>query len=181
MEQTTKQLVKDLLEQRRSAEQRLIAQYGPAVFRLVLRIVGRQEDAEEVYQDVFVKVLQNIASYDESLSTLSTWISRIAYRESISFMRRRRPAFVYIEENSLPLESLDAEEDEAPSELTRQMLELAIAQLPPQEQALLIMFYYDKLSLRDIAFATDSLPSTVGSQLCRIRKKLYRIIKTLAL
>ena len=181
MEQPTKQLINDLLEQRRTAQQRLIGHYGPCVFRLVLRIVGQQQDAEEVYQDVFVKVLQNIASYDDRLSTLGTWISRIAYRESISFLRRTRPAFVYIEEKSLQLESLDTEVDDAPRELTIQRLEQAITQLQPQEQALLTMFYYDNLSLRDIAFATDSIPSTVGSWLCRIRKKLYRIIKTMPL
>ena len=41
------------------------------------------------------------------------------------------------------------------------------------------MFYYDNMSLADIAYVTGSIPSTVGSQLSRIRKKLYRIIKTM--
>jgi RNA polymerase sigma-70 factor (ECF subfamily) len=51
--------------------------------------------------------------------------------------------------------------------------------LPPHEQAVITMFYYDNMSLADIAYVTGSTPSTVGSQLCRIRKKLYRIIKTM--
>ena len=41
------------------------------------------------------------------------------------------------------------------------------------------MFYYDDMSLADIAYVTGSQISTIGSQLSRIRKKLYQIIKTL--
>ena len=41
------------------------------------------------------------------------------------------------------------------------------------------MFYYDNMSLADMAYVTIANPSTIGSQLSRIRKKLYRIIKTL--
>lgn len=62
---------------------------------------------------------------------------------------------------------------------TLEQLEQALETLPPHEQAILSMFYYDNMSLADIAFVTGSIPSTVGSQLSRIRKKLYRIIKTL--
>jgi len=62
---------------------------------------------------------------------------------------------------------------------TLEQLEQVLETLPPHEQAILSMFYYDNMSLADIAFVTGSIPSTVGSQLSRIRKKLYRIIKTL--
>ena len=57
-------------------------------------------------------------------------------------------------------------------------LEQALSMLPPHEQAIVSMFYYDNMSLADIAFVTGSITSTVGSQLSRIRKKLYRIIKS---
>jgi RNA polymerase sigma-70 factor (ECF subfamily) len=60
-----------------------------------------------------------------------------------------------------------------------QRLEQALALLPPQEQAVISMFYYDDMSLADIAYVTGSIPSTVAIRLFRIRKKLYRIIKTL--
>ena len=76
---------------------------------------------------------------------------------------------------------LDTQEepDEAPhNEETIAQLEQALGMLPPHEQAIIHMFYYDNMSLADIAFVTGSIPSTVGSQLSRIRKKLYRMIKT---
>jgi RNA polymerase sigma-70 factor (ECF subfamily) len=53
-----------------------------------------------------------------------------------------------------------------------------LAKLPPHEQAIVSMFYYDNMSLADMAYVTGANPSTIGSQLSRIRKKLYRIIKS---
>ena len=178
MEQTTDLFIEQLRKGNRAACQRLVSDYGPAVFQKVRRIVVRQEDAEEVWQDVFVKALQGIGSYDSRKASLATWLSRIAYHESLNFMRKRQPDIVYMEDYDL------SGIDELPEEVahdsqTVQALEQALAMLPPQEQAAITMFYYDNMSLADIAYVTGSIPSTVGSQLSRIRKKLYRIIKTM--
>ena len=88
MGQDTAILIDDLRQRKPAACQRLLAEYGPAVFRTVQHIVPRREDAEEVYQDVFVKALQGIGTYDPQKASLATWLSRIAYREAISFLRR---------------------------------------------------------------------------------------------
>ena len=58
-------------------------------------------------------------------------------------------------------------------------MEQAVDQLAAHAQAVVMMFYYDNMSLADMAYVTGANPSTIGSQLSRIRKKLYRIIKTL--
>ena len=71
------------------------------------------------------------------------------------------------------------EPDEGPhNEETLAQQEQAFGMLLPHEQAIIHMFYYDNMSMADIAFVTGSIPTTVGSQLSRIRKKLYRMIKT---
>ena len=171
-------LISDLIQQKRVAHQRLLERYGPMVFRLVLRIVGRQEDAEEVYQDVFFKALSNIKTYDQRQASLATWLSHIAYHESLNFVRRTKPVIVSIDETDMTLEDVDMLDENLQSEENIRLMEQALDQLPPHEQALLTMFYYDNLSLSDIAYVTGSIPSTVGSRLSRIRKKLYKIIKT---
>ena len=171
-------LISDLIQQKRVAHQRLLERYGPMVFMLVLRIVGRQEDAEEVYQDVFFKALSNIKTYDQWQASLATWLSHIAYHESLNFVRRTKPVIVSIDETDMTLEDIDMLEENLQNEENIRLMEQALDQLPPQEQALLTMFYYDNLSLSDIAYVTGSIPSTVGSRLSRIRKKLYKIIKT---
>ena len=180
MEQTTELFIDLLRKRNRAACQRLVGDYGPAVFQLVRRIVVRQEDAEEVYQDVFVKALRGIGDYDSRKASLATWLCRIAYHESLNFVRRRQPDIVYMDEQDLGFNNLvDIPEDNANDSHTVQALEEALASLPPHEQAFITMFYYDNMSLADIAYVTGSIPSTVGSQLCRIRKKLYKMIKAM--
>ena len=179
MELETELFIEQLRKGDRAACQRLVGDYGPAVFQMVRRIVERQEDAEEVWQDVFVKALRGIGSYDNRKASLSTWLCRIAYHESLNFVRTRRPDVVYMDEHELGLNGLDdAPEESAYDSQTVQALEEALEMLPPHEQAVITMFYYDNMSLADIAYVTGSIPSTIGSQLSRIRKKLYRIIKS---
>ena len=74
----TNELVYGLCRKDRQAQWRMLQTYGEMIFGQVARIVTCQEDAEEVYQDVFVKVFSNIRSYDSSKASLSTWLSRIA-------------------------------------------------------------------------------------------------------
>ena len=68
------------------------------VFSQVVRIVPSQEDAEEVYQDVFVKAFRHIESYDERKSSLSSWLMRIAYHEALNYMRGRNIRKITIED-----------------------------------------------------------------------------------
>ena len=149
------------------------------VFRMVQRIVTCREDAEEVYQDVFIKALRGIEGYDPRQASLATWLNRIAYHESLNFVRGKKPTLLYIEDNELGADILEAPDEAPQDEETIRKLEQALAKLPPHEQAIVSMFYYDNMSLADIAYVTGSISSTVGSQLSRIRKKLYRIIKTM--
>ena len=177
MGQDTTILIDDLRQRKPAACQRLLAEYGPAVFRTVQHIVPRREDAEEVYQDVFVKALRGIATFQPQKASLAVWLNRIAYNEAISFMRGRKPVTVYMEDRYQESDLMDVPEDAPFDEQTIGHLEQALALLPPHEQAIVSMFYYDDMSLADIAYVTGSIPSTIGSQLSRIRKKLYRIIK----
>ena len=180
MEQQTTILISDLRQHKPAACQRLFAVYGPMVFRMVQRIVTRREDAEEVYQDVFFKALRSIDGYDSGQATLATWLNRIAYHESLNFVRDQKPDMVYMDDRNMGIDTMDDTSDDASQdEETIQKLEQALEKLPPHEQAIVSMFYYDNMSLADIAYVTGSITSTVGSQLSRIRKKLYRIIKTL--
>ena len=178
MEREATILMNDLRQHQPAACQQLLTEYGPAVFRMVQRIVTRREDAEEVYQDVFVKALGGIEGYNPRQASLATWLNRIAYHESLNFVRGQKPVIVSMDERDLGIDALDDSDDAPQDEETIRQLEQALAKLPPHEQAVVSMFYYDNMSLADMAYVTGSSPSTLGSQLSRIRKKLYRIIKT---
>ena len=176
-------LLQGLREQSPQAQQQALDRYGRDVFAQVVRLIPVVENAEEVYQDVFIKVFRNIGQYDAEKSSLRTWISRIAYNESITFLRHKRLPMVYYEDHDGEAERLsDAEVEDAfgqPNPETVQLIRAALQHLPPDERAIITMFYYEEMSLKDIAYVTESLPTTVASKLSRTRKKLYKIIKML--
>ena len=176
-------LLQGLREQSPQAQQQALDRYGRDVFAQVVRLIPVVENAEEVYQDVFIKVFRNIGQYDAEKSSLRTWISRIAYNESITFLRHKRLPMVYYEDHDGEAERLsDAEVEDTfgqPNPETVQLIRAALQHLPPDERAIVTMFYYEEMSLKDIAYVTESIPTTVASKLSRTRKKLYKIIKML--
>ncbi len=177
MERETNEFINDLRRRKPAAQRRLLADYGPMVFRLVMRMVGQTEDAEEVYQDVFVKALTRISSFDERKASLATWLSRIAYNESVNHIRSRRMDFVLIDDNEMETAVEDIPSVNHDNEQVVLLLERAMSLLPTAEQMLLSLFYYENRSLQEIAYITDSKPTTIGSRLSRIRKKLYGLIQ----
>ena len=180
---TETELIEGLRKQSPKAQQEMLDRYGRDVFAQVMRIVSQTENAEEVYQDVFMKVFSHIGQYDGDRSSLRTWVVHIAYNEAISFLRRKSAPTVYFDDYDRGIETLtDAEVDETLGHAngdTVQLIRAALQHLPPEERALVTMFYYEEMNLKEIAYVTESIPTTIASKLCRTRKKLCRIIKML--
>lgn len=66
----------------------LLDRYSRPVHSLILKMIRNKEDAEELAQDVFMKVFRNLPSFKADCS-FSTWIYRIAYNTAISELRKR--------------------------------------------------------------------------------------------
>ena len=183
MAETETHLIEGLRQHSPKAQQETLELFGRNVWAQVVRIVSCTEDAEEIYQDVFVKAFNNIDRYDGEKASLKTWLLRIAYNEAVSFLRHSKTKTISIEDYGNNTDNISEEEVERiigrPDNESIQTLRSAIHHLTLEEQALITMFYYDELSINDIAFVTESNPSTIGSKLSRTRKKLCTIIKKL--
>ena len=181
MTETEVSLIEGLRKQKRSVQQQMLDSYGRDVFAQIARLIPGVEDVEEVYQDVFVKVFRNIGKYDGEKSSLRTWVSRIAYNETISFLRKKPTAVISYEDHGIDAYALtDAEVEETfgrPNAETVQLIRAALKHLPSDERAIITMFYYEEMSLKEIAYVTESIPTTIASKLSRTRRKLCRIIK----
>lgn len=68
---------------------RLYDDYSGLLFGIILRIVGDSEDAENLLQDCFIKVWQNMDQYDPSKGKLATWLINIARNTAIDFTRSK--------------------------------------------------------------------------------------------
>ena len=157
----------------------LLDRYSRPVHALICKIVHNREDAEELAQDVFVQAFENLSRFKGDCS-FSTWLYRIAYNAAISAMRKTKHEWLAIDEHLIDQVS---EEDAARllnqvdnSERVR-LLEQALALLPPEERAVILLFYWQGKSVEEIAQISGLSEANVKIRLFRIRKKLYVQIK----
>ena len=151
-----------------------LERYGGEVFAIVSRLVPNREDAEELTQDAFVRAYNRLDSFI-GRSSFSTWVCRIAYTTTVSWLRKKRVKYLSIEDRP---NLSDKEVDEVLDDESRlDELQRAIALLKPDEQMLLELFYYESRPLADIAYILDMEAGTIATRLHRIRRKLYTLMK----
>ena len=147
----------------------LVRRHGPALMAFVGRIVGRQEDAEDVVQNTFVAAYEHLADYDPQRAQLLTWLKRIAYHEALYHLRRRKRRV------ELTVSVGDDVPDELPTDTTAEQLDEAIGRLPPEEQMLLQLYYFDQRPLKEIAYITGATDDTLTREASRLSSQLHRI------
>ena len=153
----------------------LLERYSQSVFSLIVKIVGNREDAEELTQDVFLKVFRSLSSF-QGHSLFSTWLYRIAYNTAISATRKKQYEWLAIEESmieNVPENEVSDELEQLDREEQLDRLEKALAQLSPDERALVSLFYMQEKSIDEITSITRLTASNVKTKLHRIRKKMF--------
>ncbi|HEY6627893.1 MAG TPA: sigma-70 family RNA polymerase sigma factor [Acidimicrobiia bacterium] len=144
------------------------------VFSVCLRILGDRENALDATQDTFLTVFRKAAQFKGD-SALGTWIYRIAVNTCYDQIRRtgRRPT------ETLPdhLEPPDASaEDAINSASLRPEIELALASLPPDFRAAVVLSDLEGMSLPDIATVLGIPVGTVKSRVFRGRRLLAELL-----
>lgn len=157
-----------------SALLELYSRYSASVNSLARRILRSEPDAEEVLQDVFVKIWQKALEYAPHKGKVSTWILTIAHHSAIDALRRRKSR------ETLPI--LDEEFAQTPDlrqsrdPLEQQLLENALAQLEPQEKRCIELAYFEGLSHAQLS---NRLEMPLGTVKTRIRTGLEKLRNTL--
>lgn len=155
----------------------LLERYSQPVFSLIIRIIGNREDAEELTQDVFLKVFRSLGSFQGG-SSFSTWLYRIAYNTVISATRKKKQLWLSLEESMVGDISLEEPELINNEELLA-CLENALQQLPPDDRGLVQLFYMQEKSIDEIGLITNLSIANVKTKLHRIRKKLFKMMHTI--
>jgi len=155
----------------------LVNSYKDMIYTVCLRMLNSKADAEEAAQDVFVKAFRSIGSF-QARSKFSTWLYRIAYNNCISVIRKKVKMIDLVDEvpegevdemEMNGLESLSARE-------RSRYLKIAIDSLAETDAVVVTLFYYDELSLEEIAQVTGLTSSNIRIKLHRSRKLMYRVI-----
>ena len=175
--ETDEQIIEAVKDGKREGQRLMVSRYGQMVFAMIVRQVTTTMDAEELTQDTFMRAFNNIDRYDSRRSSLGTWLCRIAYHLTLDFMKRRHPNIISMDDTTdISDESLETELSTG-NEKRIQQLEMLMEDLPPDEQMLLTLYYYEDRTLDECSFIMDTTSHALANRLYRIRKKLYKQLK----
>jgi len=167
---------RDLIERCRAgdreARRRLFARTSVRIYRLLLRMMGNPDDAADLTQETYVKGLQRLEQFD-GRSSIASWFYRVAINEALQFRRRENTGTAKLRDlaKDRPSESREVTTD------LRLDLEDALARLPPDDRALLLLRYQEELDYRRIAELLECVEGTVASRLNRARDKLRELLR----
>lgn len=146
------------------------------VYGTIFRIVRNRSDAEDLFQEVFLKVYGSV-QYLRNVDDLSAWLFRIAYNKSISFLRKKNPAKAHPEQaQKSPLELVlthinfsetKLQDHELEEQEARVMLFAAIDRLPEMQKKVLLMHKFEDLSHQEICRALHLSQASVESLMYR--------------
>jgi RNA polymerase sigma-70 factor, ECF subfamily len=153
-----------------TAFQALVERHRSMVYRVAYQFAGNHHDAEDIAQEVFIKVYRSLSRFRQD-AQLSSWMYRIVMNACIDHRRRHAPAAAapFGEEAerkmlNTPEETPGPEERAYAGELGR-VLEAEIARLPPGQRIVFVMRHHQGLKLCEIAEALNLAEGTVKRQL----------------
>jgi RNA polymerase sigma factor (sigma-70 family) len=166
-----------------SAFETLYSEYAKQVYFLALKIVGSRENAEEIAQDVFLYIYQKISELRDP-QAFPAWLSKITTSKCTDFLRKNNPftteieviaEIEFIEETDrslIPDKSLDNLE-------TARIIIDIIDKLPLPQKVCVYYYYYENLSVAEIAEQLAVLETTVRNRLALARDKIKKALEEL--
>ncbi|MGQ1889537.1 RNA polymerase sigma factor [Thermophagus sp. OGC60D27] len=174
---TDQELVQQSKEGNMEAFSKLVDKYRQKVFQTSMGFLHNVEDAEDLTQDIFVKVWRSIKSFDQR-SSFSTWLYRIAVNRAINEVRKNKlKSFIGLNnEVKNSNYTLDNAETQLVNQEQKKQIRQAINQLKTNQRKAFILFYYQELSMREVASVMKISPKAAESLVFRARKKLQKVL-----
>lgn len=150
----------------------LLERHLPMVYKFVYRYVANGDDANDITQEVFIKVWKHLKRFDTG-KNFRTWVLTIAKNTALDFIKKKKPLlFSKIEEGDGDLDAFLApyvEGPEIPDQIlerkhSKEDLEQALQKLSPSYRAVLTLRYQEHLKFREIAEVLQESIDTVKSK-----------------
>lgn len=162
-------LVDRVLRGEEAAFQTLYGLYHDKIFAIARGILLDADEAADAVQEIFTLVYRNLHRFDRR-ARFSTWLFRIAVNRSIQQARRLKNRKLHVpldEAAERPIEVVETPGDPA--------IEAAMSQMQPADRALLTLFYWDELSLQEIAESMECSANAAKTRLFRARER-FRVL-----
>lgn len=165
-------------ESRSYAFNLLVRQYQQKIYWAVRRLIIDHDDANDVVQNVWIKVWQNLAQF-KGESQLYTWIYRIAANEALGFLKKKKTKFF------LPIHNVEAELINKidqnvgfDGDALEKKLQKAILSLPEKQRLVFQMRYYDEMPYEEMSKVVNTSVGALKASYHIAAKKIADYIKT---
>lgn len=162
-----KLLVKNLKKGREDAYRQIVEEYGNRLLRTCYLILKDREEAEDVVQETFIKVFRNIDSFREN-SNLYTWIYTITLNLSRDRLRKKQDMFTI----EVELVGNNDVEYEVEKSIDKELLRKELFEINSLYREVLVLFYFEELSIKEISNLLNEKEGTIKSKLSRGRNIL---------
>lgn len=163
----------------------LVDRHKGRVYRTLYQVVGNEQDAQDLSQEVFLKVYRSLAGYRGD-AAFTTWLHRLTLNLAFDWLRarKRRPLQVPLEappdQEERPVQELPST-DEGPEEAAlrhdrKRQLQQAIQNLPPDYREAVVLYHFRHLSYQQIAERLDVPVRTIETRLYRARHLLKKVL-----
>ena len=152
----------------------IIDRYADMVYRLAVSQVRNRTDADDIFQEVFVRLVRHVQEL-QSMEHAKAWLIRVTINCT------KKHFGLYWNKNVFPIEETEevARTEEGFAQAEKKIdnpVMQAVSKLPPKYRGCVHLFYFEELSVKEIAEMTDQTESTVKSRLHRARKMLKEML-----
>ena len=177
------ELVKRCLTGEDSAWEALLGVHARKIYNLCYRFTGRVEDAQDLTQEIFIKIFETLRTYDPAQSAFRTWLNRVARNHLVDHYRRtRRDRLTAPLDDHMPtLEQTPGPGEDGAARVEsrerRERLQAALGKLSPDLREAVILRDLQDLDYAEIAEVLSVPEGTVKSRINRGRLELARVLK----
>ncbi|MDH7476095.1 MAG: RNA polymerase sigma factor [Microgenomates group bacterium] len=151
----------------------IIDRYRDKILRYIFYLVGNKKDAEDIAQEVFIKVYVNLLGFNKKLK-FSSWLFRIAHNEAVNFLKKKKINLNFDERVYKIDSEKDIEEDFSKKEIEK-TVKNCLTELPVIYREVVDLYYFENLSYEEISDVLKVPAGTVAIRLSRAKKILKNI------
>lgn len=155
----------------------VMQKYGEPVYWHARRLLVSHDDAQDAVQETFIKVFRSFHSLKEA-KALRSWIYRIATNEALRIIERNKTPRLLTESIDDSATDIAAADYTDYTDLEAVKLQKAILSLPPKQQAVFNMRYYDEMEYQQIAEAMETTVSTVKVNYHLAKEKIIKYMNS---
>lgn len=160
--------------------EKLYSEHFPRVYRTAFFVTGDHQMAEDVAQEAFFKAFTNLHKLQER-KKFGSWINVIASNYAVDLIRKNKKVFFT---DNMETYSGEAHEDKPDEnwekEESMQEVRDALSRLEPEEREILVLKYFNEMSIKDMAKMLNTPSGTVKSRLFRARDKVRILLQPMA-